>query len=215
MSLRSTLLAGLATLTLVGGTLAGVSTVPASAQTTRPAASSACGSGCTTISAEEFGSGWVLEVLGSAKVGAGLYLVPAANSENEDFRLSYAGTVEQFYDAGLFNSVVGTTWPNDDVYQYEYAPGGTDSGLCVGATSVQEPLTLQDCGVSAVTCWVALANDDLGGYEPLMTATDTVVNAPYVMEAPAEESDFDTMPLSLYQGTFSPYEMLRDLNGVL
>jgi hypothetical protein len=217
MSIRSGIFAGLAALTLATATLttAVISTTPAAAESARPAASSACGSPCTTISAEAFGSGWAMEVAGSAAVGTGLYMVAAANSENEDFTLIYEGTVKTFYDDGIFNSVVGTTWPNDDVYEYEYAPGGKDSGLCVGETSLGNPLTLQDCGVSAVTCWVALSNDDIGGYEPLMIGTDNVVNTPYVMTATYTYSDFYTSQMSLYQGTFSPNQMMRDLNGVL
>jgi hypothetical protein len=190
-------------------------TAPALAQSARPAASSACGSSCTTVSAQAFGSGYAMEVAGSAEVGSGLYIVAAANSENEDFRLSNAGTVEEFYEDGIINATVGTTWPNDDVYEYEYAPGGVDSGLCVGEASLGNPLTLQDCGVSAVTCWIALSNDDLGGYEPLMTALDNVVNTPYVMTATYTYSDFYTSEMSLTDGTFSPSQMMRDLNGVL
>jgi hypothetical protein len=220
MSVRSGIFAGLAALTLATATLttaslAASSTTPAAAESARPAASSACGSPCTTISVSAFGSGYAMEVAGSAAVGAGIYLVAAANNENEDFTLNYEGTVNTFYDDGIFNSVVGTTWPNDDVYEYEYAPGGKDSNLCVGETSLGNPLTLQACGVSAVTCWVALSNDDIGGYEPLMIGTDTVVNTPYVMTANSTYSDVYTSEMTLYQGTFSPNQMMRDLNGVL
>ena len=59
-------------------------TTPALAQSARPAASSACGSSCTTVSAQAFGSGYAMEVAGSAEVGSGLYVVAAANSENND-----------------------------------------------------------------------------------------------------------------------------------
>jgi hypothetical protein len=215
MSVKSGIFAALTAVTLAGASLAAVSTTPAAAQPARPAASSACGSSCTTISSAEDNTGWAMEVAGPTEVGSGLYMVGAENSTSEDFRLLYEGTVEEFYNAGIVNSTVGTTWPNDDVYQYEYAPGGTDSNLCVGETSLGAPLTLQDCGVSAVTCWVALANDKIDGAEPLMIATDNVVNTPYVMTSPAVYSDFDTAEMTLYQGTFSPEQMMFDQNGVL
>jgi hypothetical protein len=215
MSVKNGISAALAALTLAGASLAAVSSTPAAAQSHRPAASSACGSVCTTISAQEDGSGWAMEVAGPTEAGTGVYMAAAANNTADDFILSYQGTVKEFYDDGIVNSTVGTTWPNDGVYEYQYAPGGVSSSLCVGETSLGAALTLQVCGVNAVTCWVSMSNDDIGGYEPLMTATDTVVNTPYVMAAPGVYSAFDTEEMSLSDGTFSPYQMMRDLNGVL
>jgi len=215
MSFRNGFFAGLAALTLVGASLAAASSTPAAAESARPAASSACGSKCTTISNSAFNTGWAMEVVGSAEVGAPVYMVGAENTENEDFILLTEGTVEEFYEYGIFNSTVGTTWPNDEVYQYEYAPGGQESGLCVGETALGGALTLQTCGVSAVTCWIALTNDKIDGAEPLVIGTDNVVNTPYVMDAPAVFSSFETAQMSLYQGTFSPYQMMFDQNGVL
>lgn len=125
------------------------------------------------------------------------------------------GTVQEFYNYGIFNSTVGTTWPSDEVYEYEYAPGGVQSNLCVGETSLGGDLTLQDCGVSAVTCWIALANDKINGGEPLVIGTDTVANTPYVMDAPGVFDSFQTSEMSLVKGTFSPYQMMFYQNGEL
>jgi hypothetical protein len=205
----------LAALTLAGASLAAVSTTPAAAQSLRPAASSACGSKCMTISDAEDNTGWAMEVVGSAEVGAPLYMVGAGNNENEDFELLNEGTVKEFYDDGIFNSIVGTTWPNDEVYEYLYAPGGVQTNLCIGETSPGGALTLQQCGVSAVTCWIALTNDKIDGAEPLVIGTDTVVNTPYVMDAPGTYDPFQTSELSLDDGTFSPYQMMFYQNGVL
>jgi hypothetical protein len=190
-------------------------TTPALAQPARPAASSACGSSCMTISSAEDNTGWAMEVAGSTAVGTNVYMVGAGNNENEDFVLLNEGTVKEFYEDGIFNSVVGTTWPNDEVYEYLYAPGGVESDLCLGETSLGAALSLQYCGVSAVTCWIPLTNDKIDGAEPLVTAIDNVANTPYVMDAPGVYSEFNTEELSLYQGTFSPYQMMFYQNGVL
>jgi hypothetical protein len=213
MSVKSGIFAALAALALAGTALA--LTTPADAQPAKPHASSACGSSCTTISNQSDGSGWATEAAGTTGVGEGIYIASAANNTADDFKLLYEGTVEQFYEYGIVNSVVGENWPTDDVYEYEYAPGGTDSGLCIGETSLGGALTLQSCGVSAVTCWIPLSNDELGGYEPLMIGTNTVVNTPYVMTAPGVFSSVTTAEMTLTTGTFSPDQMMRDLNGVL
>jgi hypothetical protein len=167
-----------------------------------------------TITNAYANTGWAMEVVGSAEVGAPIYLVGAENNENEDFVLDNPGTVEEFYEAGIFNSVVGTLWPNDEVYEYQYAPGGVESNLCVGEPSLGAALTLQPCGVNATTCWIALAADKLDGAEPLIIATDTSRD-PYVMDAPGVFESFQTANLSESDGKISPYQMMFYLNGVI
>jgi hypothetical protein len=46
-----------------------------------------------------------------------------------------------------------------------------------------------------------------------MTATNTVVNTPYVMTMTGMYSAVTTSELTLTQGTFSPEQMMRDING--
>jgi hypothetical protein len=93
MSAKTGIFAGLGALTLVGVSLVAISTTPAVAQPSRPTASTACGSVCTTISAQEYGSGWVMEAAGPAEVGTQLWLAPASNTSVEDFKLILIGTV--------------------------------------------------------------------------------------------------------------------------
>jgi hypothetical protein len=214
MRSRRWLLACLAALTLAGASLAAVNDTPAAAQSARPAASTECGSKCMTISSAAFGTGWAM-VSSGAQAGADLYLLGAGNSTNEDFIMSYQGTVEMFYDAGIFNSTVGTTWPDDDVYEYEYSPGGTPSNLCVGETAIDAPLTLQACSSGPDTYWIALANDKVNGAEPLVTAIDNQVNAPYVMTVTSTYSQFATDQMGLYHGTYWPDQMMFYQDGAL
>jgi hypothetical protein len=218
MSIQSKIFTGLAALALTCAGATVLSATPASAVPHRTAATPACGSVCTAISVQMFGHGYVTAVSGTPKVGAGIVLADGSPTANEDFTLHYEGTVAQFYSDGIVNSVVGTTWPTDDVYEYVYTPDGHESSLCIGTASTAVPgldLTLQKCGVDAETCWIALTIDNIGGWEPLIAATDTVLNTPYVMTAIKVGAPITTQQMYLVKGTFSPVQMWADVNGVL
>jgi hypothetical protein len=74
-------------------------------------------------------------------------------------------------------------------------------------------LTLQSCG--STTFWIAMSNDTIGGYEPLMSGSNTVVNTPYAMTVEGGFSYITTAEMALSQGTFAPDQMMKDINGVL
>jgi hypothetical protein len=172
MSIKSKLLAGAATLTLVGSVgLAGALTAgPAAAGTP------SCGPGCINIFNQDFGPSFVVDVLRQGeKVNQPIILFRNANFDPaEDWSISFQGTVADFFVAGLVDAATalhygcdaattgfagGTclTYPNLDAFEIEYAPFGVDSGLCMGvaATAFQdEGVTLQPCGVSAKTVWI-------------------------------------------------------------
>src|SRR5260370_42645976 len=94
MSIRSRIVGSIAPLTLVGGTSAAVAVEPVNAATT------ACGAGCTGLSVQKWGSGYVSAVaLGIARVGQAVVLSPAGPSSWEDFRLLYESTVATFSNA--------------------------------------------------------------------------------------------------------------------
>jgi hypothetical protein len=51
---------------------------------------------------------------------------------------------------------LGTAFPDDPAFEIEYAPGGVDSGLCLGAATTaisHEGVTLQPCGVPSKSVW--------------------------------------------------------------
>jgi len=182
MSIKSKLLAGAATLTLVSGVgLAGALTAgPAAAGTP------SCGPGCVNTFNQDIGPGFVVDVLRQGeKVGQPIILFRTANFDPaEDWSLSFQGTVADFFAAGLVSAttalhygcdaattgfaggtcqvivngqVVSGTFPNLPAFEIEYAPFGVDSGLCMGvaATAFQdEGVTLQPCGVSSKTVWI-------------------------------------------------------------
>jgi hypothetical protein len=206
MSFKSKLLAGAATLALVGG----VGTMGA---LTASAATPSAGPNAIDIFSRAFGTHrtptFVMDVLRQgSKVGQPIILFRTSNTDPaEDFVPSIQGTTADFYAAGLVSSAValhygciaGSNFPNcalnsvdDPAIELEYAPFGVDSGLCTGvaATATQgEGVTLQPCGVSAKTVWIIDTNDSpatlRGGYVPLINGSDTNFSHPFVLSYPA------------------------------
>jgi hypothetical protein len=206
MSLKSKLLAGAATLALVGsmGTVGAMSAA---------AATPSCGRDCIDIFSRAFGTHrtpqFVMDVLRQgAKVGQPIILFRTSNTDPaEDFVPSVQGTTADFYAAGLVSAAValhygcipggnfpncGTTGVDDPAIELEYAPFGVDSGLCVGvaATATQgEGVTLQPCVVSAKTVWIIDTNDSPAtfnrGYVPLINGSTTNFSHPHVLTYPA------------------------------
>jgi hypothetical protein len=213
MSLRSRILGSIAALTLIGGTSAAVAVTPVNAATT------ACGAGCTALSAQKWGSGYVSAVvLGMAKVGQAVILSPAGQYSWEDFRLLYEGTVATFYNAGIVGSAVGQTWPLNGVFEYGFAPNGSPTGLCLGTAVTAAngtAVTLQPCNTSSKVLWIPLSIDNIGGYEPLINGSDTVTATPYVLTAGKPGQGLSTQELYLVAGTFAPAQMWKNLSGVL
>jgi|HubBroStandDraft_1064217.scaffolds.fasta_scaffold09846_4 hypothetical protein len=213
MSIKSKVLATAASLTLVGGVgMAGALTAG-----TASAATPSCGGSCINVFSLQFGShhdpGYVEDVLRQGeKVGQPIILFRTANFDPaEDWTLAFQGTVADFYTAGLVSADVALHYgglaagfPNDAAFEDEYAPFGVDSGLCAGlaSTAVQgEGVTLQPCGVSSKTVWIAdtgngfalSPNAPLGdspdtllfGYAPIINGSDTNFSQPYVLTYPS------------------------------
>jgi hypothetical protein len=213
MSIKSKVLAAAATLTLVGG----VGAAGALTAGTASAATPSCGNSCINIFSHQFGThrspNYVVDVLRQGeKVGQPIILFRTANFDPaEDWTLAFQGTVADFFAAGLVSSAVALHYgglaagfPNDAAFEIEYAPFGVDSGLCMGlaATATQgEGVTLQPCGVSSKTVWIAdtgngfalSPNAPLGdspntllfGYAPAINGSDTNFSQPFVLTYPS------------------------------
>ena len=159
---------------------------------------------------------FVLDVFrGGAKVGQPIILFRTSNSDKaEDFSAEFNGTTSSFYAAGLvspqvalrYGCVSGTTIVNVNTgqqivcapgsadtaaFEIEYAPDGANTGLCVGLAAVAvrgEHVTLQPCGVTAKTVWIADTNDQLritSAGIPLINGSDTNFSHPFVLTYPA------------------------------
>ena len=207
MSFKSKVLAGAASLALVGG-------VAVAGGLSANAATPSCGHNCIDIFNRQFGTyrspNFVMDVFRQgARVGQPIILFRTSNSDPaEDFTVSLQGNVSDFFNAGLVSSAVALHYgglaagaDDDAAYELEYAPNGVDSGLCVGvqATAMQgEHVTLQACGVSAKTVWIVDdggSNFDTGVslgdsprtspfYVPLINGSDTNFSHPFVLDYP-------------------------------
>jgi hypothetical protein len=110
-----------------------------------------------------------------------------------------------------------TVTPDLFAYEYEYAPFGSDSGLCIGVAataSPEEPVTLQPCGVSSKTIWVVddlnvvdhatgqieqVSPDPIGAFGvPLINGSDTNFSRPYVLTYEGDPSDKPRDPVRVY-----------------
>jgi hypothetical protein len=214
MSIKSKVLATAATLTLVGG----VGMAGALSAGTASAATPSCGGSCIDIFSHQFGThhepNYVVDVLRQGeKVGQPIILFRTANFDPaEDWTVSFQGTTADFQAAGLvgaavalhYGCVVGYNFPdcygidtagfqvNDPAFEIEYAPYGVDSGLCMGVASTaveEEGVSLQPCGVTAKTVWIADIFDSpstlFNGYIPLINGSDSNFSQPFVLTYPS------------------------------
>jgi hypothetical protein len=175
MSVKSKVLATAATLTLLGG--AGVAAMATAGSAN--AASPSCGGSCIDVFSHQFGTfadpNFVMDAYkrGDA-VGTPVILFRTSNADPaEDFTVSQEGLVSEFYAAslvsagvalqfgcttGVFGACDGQGQGNYWAYEFMYSPYGVQTGLCTGlaATAVAgEKVTLQPCGVSGKTVWIA------------------------------------------------------------
>ena len=187
MSIKSKVLATAATLTMVGG-------LSAAGALSASAATPSCGNSCIDIFSYEFGHhsspNFVLDVWhGTARAGTPVILYRSSNKDAaEDFTVSFQGTVNDFYQAGLVSSALDLHYSHFAAFEFEYSPNGVDSGLCVGVGSTAgnlTPVALEPCGQSSKSVWVVDSYDTIrGGYVPLINGSDTNFSHPYVLHYP-------------------------------
>jgi len=235
MSVKSKVFAAAATLTLVGG--AGVAALATAGAAN--AATPSCGGSCIDIFSHQFGSFADPQfVMDSYKQGdqAGTPVILFRTSDAdpaEDFTVDEEGAVSEFFAANLVSAAValqygcyngGTFGVCDgpgqaDYWAYEvmYSPYGVQTGLCVGvaATAVAgEKVTLQPCGVSGKTVWIAVNDSPYGTTVPsgtnepenpighfaeaLVNGSDTNFSAPYALTYPASAYPTDEPRPQLY-----------------
>jgi hypothetical protein len=199
--------AGLAACALASGVITAMAPV-AGAATTQ------CGSGCITWMPYEYSPDLVLNSTGDAQ-GSIVTLAEKGAHAGEDFVLASPATTVQYYQDGIIAAPLAEEWPAYDMYEYEYAPDGKSSGLCVGTASTATDstgLVLEPCGVDAETLWLPLPDKSYGGFVPIVAGTDTNITAPYVMTAGRFESQVGTYQLQSGEPTS---QLWLKLDGVL
>jgi hypothetical protein len=195
MSIKTKVLAASAALALAGA-LGGTSATAAHAATP------SCGSSCIDVFSRLFGShfhpNFVMDTFKQRQqVGTPVILFRASNADPaEDFTVSAQGTVAEFFAAGLVTAAFNLHFGALEAWEFEYAPFGADSGLCVGVGSVAQSgtkVSLQPCGVSSKTLWVAdvLNKPLIGFYVPLINGSDTNFSHPFVLQYPPNAQPTD------------------------
>jgi hypothetical protein len=211
MSIKSKVLATAATLTMVGG-------LSAAGALSASAATPSCGNSCIDIFSYEFGHhsspNFVLDVWhGTAKAGTPVILYRSSNKDAaEDFTVSFQGTVNDFYQAGLVSSALDLHYSHFAAFEFEYSPNGVDSGLCVGVGSTAgnlTPVALEPCGQSSKSVWVVDSYDTIrGGYVPLINGSDTNFSHPYVLHYPG-----NGYPTDVPRPQLNTYELQKYSNN--
>jgi hypothetical protein len=227
MSIKSKVFAAAATLTLAGGVAsAGVMTAgPASAATP------SCGDQCVNLFVQTFGThrhpAFTLDSYKQRQaVGNPVILFRTSNNDPAlDWTVSAQGTVADFHAAGLVSSAValhygggavinGKKTPNDQAFEWEYAPYGANTGLCMGVASTptnNTKVSLQPCGVSAKTVWIVDSADAINGhFVPLINGADTNFSHPYVLTYPQ-----DSYPTDNPRPQLITYTLLSFSNGTI
>jgi hypothetical protein len=246
MSLKSKVLAGAASLTLVGGVgMAGALTAG-----TASAATPSCGPNCISVYSPDFGTyqhpNDVLDTYKQgANVGQPIILFRTSNVDPaEDFFPTYQGDVASLFEAGLVTAAValhygclaGTSafatcaFGGDDgsdnvdltAWELEYAPFGVESGLCVGTATAATngtKVSLQDCGVSSKTYWIADTVQQ--NYSPRSSISIPFINAsttnfsqPAVLTYPGSSSPTDEPRPQLYTSALTGESNGAPWNGV-
>jgi hypothetical protein len=211
MSIKSKIFAAAATLTMVGG----IGAAGALTTGTASAATPSCGKNCIDIFSQLYSThkhpNFVLDVYqAKAKAGQPVILFQTSNSDpGEDFTISYQGTVNQFYKAGLVGASLNLHYSKLWAYEIEYSPNGVDSGYCVGVGSTAvngTGVALEPCGVSAKTVWVVDSYDTIkGNFVPLINGSDTNFSHPYVLNYPGNAYPTDKPRPQLTTWTLSKY----------
>lgn len=189
----------------------------------------ACGSSCLSLFSDTLGSGTTLNayVPGDTgvggKVGQKVNMHLAQNNRpNGDWIPSVSGRVFQFCGF-LANDFFSPTsypclnYPFFQVFEMEWSPNGNGSGLCAGVAvgGVNgENVTLQPCGVSAKTVWIADRNNSTLGTDcrntvtPPVSAGDPSVNfCPWVNGADTNFSN--PLVATLDTGTSNPTNQMK------
>jgi hypothetical protein len=114
----------------------------------------------------------------------------------EDFTVSEQTLVSTLFANGVVSTAVDQSFADDAAYEIQYSPYGAPTGLCVGLAATAtagEQVTLQPCGVSAKTYWIADSSASItDSFVPLVSASTTNTSDPFVLTYPAGASPTDT-----------------------
>jgi hypothetical protein len=214
MSIKNTVLAAAAVLTLAGG-LSTAGTVAASAATPQ------CGKACVEVYSAKFATPTSLGFVETVFLGIPLRGVPTevrpASSSNpaEDLIVPLGGPVpvSKFYQDGMVSAAVNKHYGSEPAVQIEYAPYGKPTGLCtaVAVTAYQdEHLSLQPCSAPGTTVWILDIADSPATYPPyfpIVNGSDTDFAHPFAMTIIGNPAHQYFTPIILQHLTGNPHHV--------
>jgi hypothetical protein len=246
MSIKSKVLATAASLTLVGGVLAVTTLATSTAAKAETPSCGAFNVFCIDVFSKQFGThedpGFIMDVFRQgAKVNQPIILFRISSGDPaEDFTvddllcfnqglpnpltcqggsaaLFTVGQLQALSGGTLFAPITANQFANSLVAEFEYAPFGVNSGLCVGAQgALTAPLfngnlvSLQPCGLTARSLWIINSSNPIfafvNGFTSLINGANTNFSHPFVLTYPQEgfPTDLPRPQLQVHQvETFS------------
>jgi hypothetical protein len=188
------------------------------------ASTTACGSPCTSLSVEVDGTSEVLTV---TSLSSGTVAMEAASTTNtgQDFTLLAQGGVQGAANAGVISNRLSWLYgAQGDLVEYEYAPGGAVTGMCLAGGVTNESVTYPDdasyvngnsyvpnlsvtlarCGLTAQTLWIPDPNteaENTNGYVDLINAGYEA--EPDYADAPSPSGATNASPTSTLVSPFA------------
>jgi hypothetical protein len=187
---------GLAVLALAGGACLTAGVSVAHASTAARAATIKCASNCASLFNAKFGSADVSAVSGPSAVGQQVALAKAGAVPAQDFAIFDLGHVRNFYRLSLINGTLNGSYGSDEIYEYEYVPARSFTDLCLGVAPGVAAVTLQKCGRTTSTLWIADEAAANGSYAPLISGTSTAAPAAWALTAAKVGAAFTITQLS-------------------
>lgn len=126
------------------------------------AGTTVCGNNCANLFNLGIGRGYQLDSYQQGQTTGTPIILFAQNTldPGQDFAVVDIGQVTDLYLAGLVTPQLAEYYGHQEAYEIEYAPEGVELGECAGISQAPAPnhqsvpVSLQPCGVSAMTVWV-------------------------------------------------------------
>ena len=189
------------------------------------------GSSCPSVTAaglqQAFNDGDGNPLGGSmCTINVGMAATSTTNA-GQDWLVMDEGQVNAFVSGQALSPRLGIQYGGDDVFEFQAAPNGVPSGLClanVESSLTDSPaLSLSTCGESTTTApttaavsitysetaWIADENNDTGGFEDLISGNTQAFSLPSVLTATANGTKYtlSLQTLSEINGVVAPSEM--------
>jgi hypothetical protein len=206
---------GIAVLVISGAAMTGTAMTGAQAAS---AATAACGFPCMALGNSEFGASDLSAVRNdNASPGEAIVLSPAAPVPSEDWLLSWMGSTEDLLGQGLVSAQVADIYGATDGFEFQYAPDGVGSGLCIGlhaGARNHERVRLVSCTADEKDAiWVEGFFDQVGRYAPIIAGSETAAT-PLVLTGDQLGKPLRIEPLSVTSGAAAADQMWQGFYGV-